>query len=74
MAQRKRSLTEIESILGRPCTHAVRFVGGRSVGRSRWGDYCRPCAQIVARRELEQRQGLRLSWKPRPRKPTDEVR
>jgi hypothetical protein len=68
MAQRKRSLTEIESILGRPCTHAVG--PGK---RNRWGDYCRPCAQIVARRELEQRQGLRLGWKPRVRKPTEEV-
>jgi hypothetical protein len=69
--KRKRTLAEIETYLGRPCTHAVQFVKGRSVGRSVWGDYCRRCAQTVALREYEQRNGTRLGWKPRPRKPTD---
>jgi hypothetical protein len=73
MPQRKRTLAEIERILGRPCTHTVQFVGGRSVGRSVWGDYCHKCAQIVAQREYEQRKGTRTGWKPRPRKPTDGV-
>jgi len=69
--KRKRTLAEIEAYLGRPCMHLVEYVNGRSMARSKWGDYCRRCAQTAALREYEQRSGTRLGWKARARKPTD---